>query len=62
MKVLERSSQNPDLNPTRHLWRDLNMSQFYPTELERICRDEGQNLLKPAVTSNPTSVLLVLPA
>uniref|UniRef100_A0A673WNS2 Tc1-like transposase DDE domain-containing protein n=1 Tax=Salmo trutta TaxID=8032 RepID=A0A673WNS2_SALTR len=45
LNVLEWPSQSPDLNPIKHLWRDLKIavqqrSPSYLTELERICREE----------------------
>ena len=49
LNVLEWPSQSPDLNPIKHLWRDLKMAvqQSSPsnlTELERICREEWETL------------------
>ena len=49
LNVLEWPSQSPDLNPIKHLWRDLKitvqqLSPFNLTELERICREEGEKL------------------
>ena len=51
VNVLEWPSQSPDLNPIKHLWRDLKMAvhRWSPsnlTELERICRDEWQKIPK----------------
>jgi transposase len=51
LNVLEWPSQSPDLNPIKHLWRDLEISvqQRSPstlTELERICREEWEKLPK----------------
>ena len=45
--VLEWPSQSPDLNPIKHLWRDLQInvqgrSPSNLTELERICREEWE--------------------
>ena len=45
------SSQSPDLNPTEHLWRDLEIvvhprSPSNPTELERFCIEEWVKLAK----------------
>ena len=49
MNVLEWPSQSPDLNTIEHLWRDLKIavqrrSPSNLTELERICREEWENL------------------
>ena len=43
--------QNPDLNPIKHLWRDLKIavqqrSTSNLTELERFCREEWEKLPK----------------
>ena len=51
LNVLEWLSQNPDLNPIEHLWRDLKIavqrrSPSNLTELERICREECEKLPK----------------
>ena len=51
LNVLEWPSQNSDLNPIEHLWRDLKIpvqrrSPSNMTELERICREEWENLSK----------------
>ena len=51
LNFLEWCSQNPDLTPIEHLWRDLKivMQQCSPssvTELERICREEWEKLPK----------------
>jgi transposase len=45
LNVLEWSSQSLDLNPIKHLWKDLKIavqrrSPSNLTELERICREE----------------------
>jgi hypothetical protein len=47
LNVLEWSSQSPDLNLIKHLWRDLKISvqRHSPsnlTEFERICREEWE--------------------
>ena len=51
LNVLEWPSQRPDLNPIKHLWRDLKIavlrgSPSNPTELERICREQLEKLPK----------------
>jgi hypothetical protein len=51
LNVLELPSQSLDLNPIKHLWRDLNISvqQHSPsnlTVLEKICREEWEKLPK----------------
>ena len=51
LNVLEWPSQSPDLNPIKHLWRELKIAvqQRSPsnlTELERICREEWKKLPK----------------
>uniref|UniRef100_A0AAZ3PJB8 Tc1-like transposase DDE domain-containing protein n=1 Tax=Oncorhynchus tshawytscha TaxID=74940 RepID=A0AAZ3PJB8_ONCTS len=51
LNVLEWPSQSPDLNPIEHLWRDLKIavqrrSPSNLTELERICREEWEELPK----------------
>ena len=46
MNVLECSSQVPDLNPIKHLWRDLKKSCLNLTKLERIYREEWEKLSK----------------
>jgi hypothetical protein len=51
LNVLEWPSQRPDLNPIKHLSRDLKISvnQCSPSnlrELERICREEWEKLRK----------------
>jgi hypothetical protein len=56
LNVLEWPSQSPALNPIKHLWRDLNIAvqQRSPsnlTELERICREEGEKLPNTGVPS-----------
>ena len=48
---LEWPRQSPDLKPIKHLWRDLKIavqrrSSSSLTELERICREEWEKLLK----------------
>ncbi len=67
--VLEWPSQSPDLNPIEHLWRDLKMAvhQRLPsnlTELERICKEEGQRIPKSRceklVASFPKRLMAVL--
>jgi transposase len=45
------SQSEPDLNPIKHLWRELKIAvqQHSPsnlTELERICREEWEKLPK----------------
>uniref|UniRef100_A0AAZ3RZL6 Tc1-like transposase DDE domain-containing protein n=1 Tax=Oncorhynchus tshawytscha TaxID=74940 RepID=A0AAZ3RZL6_ONCTS len=51
LNVLEWSSQSPVLNPIEHLWRDLKIdvkrrSPSNLTDLERICREEWEELPK----------------
>jgi transposase len=59
------------LNPIQHLWRDLKRavqqrSPFNLTELERICREEGEKLPKyrcaKLVTSYPRRLNAVIAA
>jgi transposase len=56
LNLLEWPSQSPDLNPIKHLWRDLKIavqrsSPSNPTELERICREEWENSPNTGVPS-----------
>uniref|UniRef100_A0AAZ3SEK2 Tc1-like transposase DDE domain-containing protein n=1 Tax=Oncorhynchus tshawytscha TaxID=74940 RepID=A0AAZ3SEK2_ONCTS len=56
---LEWHGQSPDLNPIKHLWRDLKIAvqQRSPsnlTELERICREDWEKLLKYRISSTPS--------
>jgi transposase len=51
LNVFEWPSQRPDLNPIKHLWRDLKIavqrrSPSNLTEIERICRVEWEKLPK----------------
>jgi hypothetical protein len=51
LNVLEWPSQSPDLNAIKNICRDLEISvqqhsPFNLTELERICREEWENLPK----------------
>ena len=50
VNVLEWPSQSPDLNPVKHLWRDLKMSVYRRssnlTELEWICSEERHKIPK----------------
>ena len=51
LNVLEWSSQSPDLNTIKHIWRDMKMavqpcSPSILIELERICREEWEKLPK----------------
>ena len=51
LNVIDRPSQSPDLNPIKHLWRDLKIavqrrSPSNLRELERICREELERLPK----------------
>jgi hypothetical protein len=51
LNVLEWPCQSPDLNPIKHLWRDLKIaeqqcSQSNMPELERICTEEWKKLPK----------------
>ena len=43
VNVLEWPRQSPELNPIKHLWRDLKMAV---QELERICSEEWQEIPK----------------
>ena len=61
LNVLEWPSQSPDLNLIEHLWRDLNIavqrcSPANQTELERICREEWEELPKSTDCCPPHSV------
>ncbi|KAL0149447.1 hypothetical protein M9458_055235 [Cirrhinus mrigala] len=56
IKVLEQSSQSPDLNPIENLWRELKLrvAQRQPrnlTDLEKICVEEWAKI-PPAVCAN----------
>ena len=47
LNVLEWPSQSPDLNPIKHLWKEVKIAvqQHSPTnltEVERICREEWE--------------------
>jgi hypothetical protein len=47
----EWPNQSPDLKPIKHLWRDLKIAaqRLFPsnlTELEKICREEWEQLPK----------------
>ena len=51
LNVFEWPSQSPDLKPIEHLWRTIKIAvqQRSPsnlTELERICREEWEELPK----------------
>jgi hypothetical protein len=51
VNVLQWPSQSPDLNPNKHLWRDLKIavqrhSPSILTALERICREQWAKLPK----------------
>ncbi len=65
---LEWPSQGPDLNPTKHLWRDLKMavhrrSPSNLTELERICKEEiPQSRCAKLVASYPKRFKAVIAA
>jgi hypothetical protein len=59
------------LNQIKHLWRDLKIavqqhSPSYPTELERICGEEWEKLLKyrcaKLVASHPRRLASVIAA
>ncbi len=67
--VLEWPSLSPDLNPIKHIWRDLKMAvhQRLPsnlTALERICKEEWQRIPKSRceklVASFPKRLMAVL--
>ena len=60
VNVLKWPSQSPDLNPIKHLWRDLKtavhqQSPSNPTELERICREACQKIPKSRFAKLATS-------
>ena len=51
LNLLQWPSQSPELHPFKHLWRDLKIavqrqSPSILTELERICREEWDELSK----------------
>jgi hypothetical protein len=63
--------QSPDLNPIKHLWRDLKiarqrLSPSNLTELERICREEWEtfhnNRCAKLVASYPKTLKFVIAA
>ena len=71
LNVLEWPSQSPDLNPIKHLWRHLKIAVQWRspsnlTELERICREEGEKLPKyrcaKLVASYPRTLEVVITA
>jgi transposase len=71
LNVFEWPSQSPDLNPIKHLWRDLKIAlqrsfQSNLTEFERICREEWEKLLKyrcaKLVVSYPIRLAAVIAA
>jgi hypothetical protein len=71
LNVIEWPSQSPDLNPIKHLWRDLKIalqrcSPSNLAELERICREEWEKLPKykcaKLVVSYPTRLKAVISA
>lgn len=37
-----KSSRDPDLNPTEHLWRDVTLNVFKLMDLERSCSDDQE--------------------
>ena len=60
LNVLEWHSQSTDLNPIKHLWRDMKLAvQQYcsskPAELGRICREEWEKLPKYKCAKLPAS-------
>jgi hypothetical protein len=71
LNILEWLSQSPDMNPIKHLWRDMKIavqrhSPSSLTERERICREEWEKLPKyrcaKLVASYPRRVEAVIAA
>ena len=67
LNVLDWPSQSLDMNPIKHLWRDLKIAvqrraSSNLTEFERICREEWEKLPKYRCAKLVASLTKILEA